>query len=362
MKRAEKLPVGVASLARPPSLAARLSRRAARRARIDVATALRPVSRRRRVRGALLAATVVAVAGAGAAWGNELPSQFSSNWAGWVVMAGGHDARLDRHFTNVSASWTAPAATCTPARSSFAAFWVGLGGYSIHSRALEQIGTEADCSARGGVYYYAWYELVPEPPVTIRGLRIDAGDAISASVHASSDTVTVKLSDTTHDEPPFEYTRVMHEPPPDTSAAEWITEAPSNCVSTTRCTPLRLTDFGQVSFSAASASAIGREGRHTGPICDPVWRRYGMIVLQSGGAGYAATGGTVLARPTLLSPDGTSFTVSYAPPAGSAPTGASGASATCPAGPTGTTGTTGRTGGSGTTGATGSSGATGATR
>jgi hypothetical protein len=330
-----------------------------RRERPDAMTVRSPASRRRRVRGAALAATVAAVAGAGAAWGSELPSQFSSNWAGWVVTAAGHDASLDRHFTNVSASWTAPTATCTPGRRSFAAFWVGLGGYSIHSRALEQIGTEADCSTHGGLYYYAWYELVPEPPVTIRGVRIEPGDAITASVHASSETVTLKLTDTTQDEPAFRYTRVMHSPPPDTSAAEWITEAPSNCVSRDRCTPLRLTDFGQVTFSAASASSIGSGGRHSGPICDPVWHRYGMIVLQAGGGGYAPEGGGVLARPTLLTPDGTSFSVAY----GS--TGASGPTATCgatgpigPTGSTGTTGTTGRTGASGSSGTTGSSGAT----
>jgi hypothetical protein len=319
------------------------------------------VRRRRLVRGVALVLAVAAVAGAGAAWGGELPSQFSSNWAGWVAIASGQSARLDRHFTNVSASWTQPSATCTVGRRTFAAFWVGLGGYSTHSKALEQIGTEADCSSRGELFYYAWYEYVPRPPITIRALKITPGDAITASVHASADTVTVKLTDTTSGARTFHQTNVMRSPNPDTSAAEWIAEAPSNCVTNNRCTPLHLTDFGAVTFTAASASAIGSSGRHTGPICDHVWRRYGMIVLQSGNSRGAASNEQVIASPSLLSPEGTSFTVDYGA------TGASGstAPAVCPAsgttGTTGPTGTSGSTGTTGTTGATSSTGATGTT-
>jgi hypothetical protein len=313
-----------------------------------------PASRRRRAaRGAALALATVAVAGAGAAWGSELPSQFSSNWAGWVVTAGGPSARLDRHFTNVTATWTQPAATCTPGRRTYAAFWVGLGGYSTRSRSLEQIGTEADCSSHGELFYYAWYEYVPRPPVTIRALAITPGDVITASVHTTADLVTAKLSDATTGAPPFVYSHAMRSPGPDTSAAEWIAEAPSNCVGNSSCTPLRLTNFGAVTFSAATASAVGSAGRHTGPICDPVWHRYGMIVLQSVHTGGASPNSKVVARPTVLSPDGTSFTVSY----GS--TGMSGPTATC--GASGPTGTTGLSGPTGTTGASGSTGVTGVT-
>ena len=45
------------------------------------------------------------------------------------------------------------------------AIWVGLGGYSLTSGELEQIGTEADCDAHGRASYYVWYELVPADPV-----------------------------------------------------------------------------------------------------------------------------------------------------------------------------------------------------
>jgi hypothetical protein len=148
-------------------------------------------------RAVALAATTLAVLAAGVAWGGELPSQLSSNWAGWVVVAGGAGSRLDRHFTDVSATWVQPTATCRSGHRTYAAFWIGLGGYSTTSRALEQIGTEADCSRHGQLFYYAWYELVPRPAVTIKPLRIAAGDEIAARVHISSDRVTVSLTDRT---------------------------------------------------------------------------------------------------------------------------------------------------------------------
>ena len=34
-------------------------------------------------------------------------------------------------------------------RESYSAVWVGLGGYSENASALEQIGTDADCSRSG---------------------------------------------------------------------------------------------------------------------------------------------------------------------------------------------------------------------
>src|SRR6266536_846942 len=75
----------------------------------------------------------------------------SSNWAGYVASGG------NGTFTSASASWTQPAGTCTGG-SRYAAFWVGLDGYT--SGTVEQIGTEADCDGRTP-RYYAWYEIYP---------------------------------------------------------------------------------------------------------------------------------------------------------------------------------------------------------
>ncbi len=227
---------------------------------------MRPrASHARRALAFAVCTVALAVAGGGAALAGTIDNQSSPNWAGWVSLAVPRAARTARHFVNISGSWVQPSATCTPHRTTFAAFWVGLGGYSEHSKALEQIGTEADCSKLGVVFYYAWYELLPGPPITIHGIRVTPGDAITASVHVSSDHVTVRLADTTSGSPAFVKSSVMRRPSPDTSAAEWIAEAPSNCNGNNDCKPLRLTDFGQIGFTSASVTGIGSAGRHTGP-------------------------------------------------------------------------------------------------
>ena len=41
--------------------------------------------------------------------------------------------------------------------------------------ALEQTGTAADCTSRGKAVYYAWIELVPDPPTMLK-LAVAAGE------------------------------------------------------------------------------------------------------------------------------------------------------------------------------------------
>jgi hypothetical protein len=297
--------------------------------------------RRYRIRRTLalaVAAGALAVAGATAAFAGTIHNQASPNWAGWVALAVPRSQRLANHFTTVTGTWVQPAATCAPKHSTFAAFWVGLGGYSLHSKALEQIGSEADCDRQGDLFYYAWYEFVPRPPVTIHKIKITPGDSISASVHVSSDNVKVALSDLTTGKS-FSFRIVMRSPTPDTSAADWITEAPSNCNGANRCKPLLLTDFGQIGFTSASATSIGRGGRHTGSIDDPNWD-YGEIVLSSNGSLSYSPKEQSYALPSLLGTDGRSFSVRYGP------SGATGAT-----GPTGVTSVTGPTGATGAPGA-----------
>ena len=222
--------------------------------------------RRRRSRVAL-ALTTVAVAGAGAALGGELPPQVSSNWAGWVVTAGGAARRgstaTSRTSPRPGRSRRRPA---PPARRTFAAFWVGLGGYAAHSQ-----GARAD-RHRGRLQ-------LARAALLLRLVRVRAAAAGDDPRAAGSRPATpspractsaptrsrVQLID--NDDAARRRsgpTHVMRSPTPDTSAAEWIAEAPSNCVGNNRCTPLRLTDFGQVTFSAASASSIGSR-RHATP-------------------------------------------------------------------------------------------------
>jgi hypothetical protein len=286
------------------------------------------------------------VAAAGAAYASELPSQVSSNWAGYSAITGASTGAFAKRFTSVSGTWVQPAATCVPGRPTFSAFWVGLGGYKQNTNALEQDGSEADCSPSGQVSYYAWYEYVPAGPYTIGAVAVHPGDEITATVSVKGRRATVLLTDVTTGAT-FRHTKLMRSPRPDVSAADWIAEAPSNCTQS-GCTPLTLTNFGSVSFSNATATAVGIDGFHTGVIDDPAWI-YGAINLQSSSGPFRLGLGhdqPSLASTGILATTGNAFTVTYGP--ASQPTGATGVS-----GSTGASGTSGASGASGDTGVSG---------
>jgi hypothetical protein len=287
-------------------------------------------------------ASVVAMSFAGAAsvaYATELPSQVSTNWAGYAAITDATTQAFAKRFTSVSGAWVQPSASCVPGEPTFSAFWVGLGGYKVRSKSLEQVGSEADCSAAGQVSYYAWYEYVPQGPSRIHRIAIAPGDTISASVSVKDDRATVELTDFTSGAS-YTHHKAMRHPRPDVSAAEWIAEAPSNCNQNT-CTPLTLTNFGSVSFTSASASSIGIDGAHAGVIDDPDWI-YGAINLQSGQPRqqFFSHRQSSAASVGALGATGDAFTVTYA--TGLPPTGTSG-----PSGSTGTTSTTSATGATG---------------
>ncbi|MGI8505914.1 MAG: G1 family glutamic endopeptidase, partial [Solirubrobacteraceae bacterium] len=125
---------------------------------------------------------------------SDVQQATSENWSGYVV--GGSSSSKD--FSSVSGSWVQPTAKCTSdGGSQYSAFWVGLGGSgSGQSEALEQTGTEADCSGSGTPSYFAWYELVPSAPVKL-GLGVHPGDQISSKVSVNGTEVTVAVADQT---------------------------------------------------------------------------------------------------------------------------------------------------------------------
>src|SRR5207248_4132992 len=132
-------------------------------------------------------------------------------------------ASTSMSFTDVTATWTQPTAACTPGQSASAAIWVGLGGYTVGSNALEQAGTAADCSSSGKAKYYAWYELVPATSVTLK-LKISAGDTITSSVLIKGTDVLVQVKNRTRH---TTFTKHLNMASPDLTSAVWIAEAPS---------------------------------------------------------------------------------------------------------------------------------------
>jgi hypothetical protein len=222
----------------------------------------------------------------------------SSNWAGYAV----HRAGV--RFTKVFAAWGQPRVTCVRGQRSFSAVWVGLGGYSESSNALEQIGSEADCSSAGAVSSSVWYELVPAASQRIR-MRVRPGDVLTASVTVVGRRVSVVLSDTTTHQT---FRKTLHPSTVDTSSAEWIVEAPSECVGDNSCETLPLANFGTTTISLATAQAVNR---HTGSISDPGWDTT-KIQLTPGARHFVNYGPTAgVASPSSLASRGSSFKVSY---------------------------------------------------
>ncbi len=248
-----------------------------------------------------------AIGAAPAAAQSDGQAATSENWAGYAAGA-------NEDFTSVSGSWVTPAAKCGSGQS-YSAFWVGLGGASENSQALEQDGTQADCTASGRATYYAWYELVPAAPVKLP-MTVSPGDHMTSKVTVEGDTVTVTVADVTTG---VTDTRVESMQDPDTSSAEWIAEAPSACnASETGCQPLPLADFGSVTFTNATATAGGQ----TKPIGD--WSDQAVALSPSAGAGGygsdlpgggietgSVAGSSAGASPGALSSDGSSFAVTY---------------------------------------------------
>lgn len=228
----------------------------------------------------------------------------SSNWAGYDIS--GATGRV-RNFKRVAASWVQPTATCTPGSSTYSAFWVGLGGISQSSKKLEQTGTEADCDANGAAHYFAWYELVPAGPVTVK-LAIAPGDSVSASVAVHGAYVTMALTDETTGQ---SISKRLHFPAANLSSAEWIAEAPSNCAQSCRALPL--TNFGTVNFAAASVET--GDGR-TGSILNPDWSAQAIALNDRsaalGGGRFFGPPEIDTAFPTAIDSTGSAFAVTWA--------------------------------------------------
>lgn len=258
--------------------------------------------------GAALALSVAGLALPGVAGtaGAAATSTTSTNWAGYAVTGA--------TYKRVSGTWLQPQVDCSTAtENAYSATWVGLGGYDTSSAALEQIGTEADCSSSGKASYSTWYELVPEAARNL-ALKTHAGDKMSASVTVTGRSVRMRLANLTTGR---SVTRTRTTSNVDLTSAEWIQETPSVCDTTgNTCQVLPLANFGSVDFTNAYATT---RGGHKGSISDTAWDATTIDLVESSGdrgefpgrprvvsdsADAGATTGT-------LDATGTAFTIGY---------------------------------------------------
>lgn len=230
-------------------------------------------------------------------------TQISSNWSGYSAHRSGV------HFRSIGARWRVPTLSCSS--PGFSAMWVGLGGYSANSSALEQTGTEADCSTAGRATYFAWYELVPAASRRI-SLTVRPGNLMSATVKVVGHRVTLTLTNLTTRRT---FSRTLTASVVDTSSAEWILESPSECNSSQHCVTLPLAAFSGARFG--SARAVSLSGR-SGSITSGPWGTT-KIELSSSGVRFIGDGGPGSgggnASPSSLAAGGSAFSVNYQPSA-----------------------------------------------
>jgi len=214
----------------------------------------------------------------------------SVNWSGYAVETNLASPQAYA-FTDVQATWVVPSVSASASSShnnAYSSTWIGLDGDSSSSKTVEQIGIEQDF-INGKAVYYAWYEMYPKAVVKL-DLVIQAGDTISAEVkYLGNNTYQLTLDDVTSG---HSSAIQVESAKPIRSSAEWIEEGTG-----------RVADFNTVTFTNAQATATKPTGTTTGSISDPAWQTEEVtLVSKSGG---------VIATPTTLSNDGSSFSINY---------------------------------------------------
>ncbi|MBA3827083.1 MAG: hypothetical protein H0X24_24720, partial [Ktedonobacterales bacterium] len=198
----------------------------------------------------------------------------SSNWAGYVATGA--------PYTDVTGSWRQPQVQCGTDGDAFASFWVGLGGF--RARAIQQIGTGTGC-VNGQPITYSWYQLLPNPPVTLNRTQypLAPGDEVAATVSTSDGGASFAL--TLHSTRGWTFTTTQHVAGARLVSAECIAEAPSYGGI------LALADFGSIAFThcTVDGTPIGTTA-HTAALT-----MYAQDVIQ--------------AVPSWLTPSGDAFTI-----------------------------------------------------
>jgi hypothetical protein len=212
----------------------------------------------------------------------------STNWSGYAVTGSS--------FTHAKGSWTVPTVNCSTTPNTYAAFWVGIDGWS--SDTVEQTGTDSDCDGKTPSYY-AWYEFYPAGSFLISSVPVAPGDQMSAAVSYSGSEFTITIKNVTTGKSFSKSSRVSGAK---RSSAEWIAEAPC-CTNAGGILPL--SDFGTVSFGQDNSDVRDTNYAQDSSTLGPIGS-FGTGVQD---AIMVSTGGTDEAVPSSLSSDGTSFTV-----------------------------------------------------
>jgi hypothetical protein len=169
---------------------------------------------------------------------NRYSSQISTNWSGQIATGS--------TFNSVSAHWSVPAVQPTQYNGA-SATWIGIDGGQPSPSSIIQTGT-AQVTDGGITEYTAWYELFPQPAVTIG--TVNPGDQMVADIHQDAgSTWTLSINDVTSGgqaSGQLTYTGPG-------ASAEWIEELPT-AVGSAQPT---LANFGSATFTSMATTASG---------------------------------------------------------------------------------------------------------
>jgi hypothetical protein len=114
------------------------------------------------------------VSGPETAISNDSFVEYSSNWAGAILIGTG--------YTSVTGTFTVP----TPTTAGSGAAWVGIDGDTCDTAILQ---TGIDWTKSGSkITYDAWYEWYPDYSYDFSGITLAAGNTVKVTVTATSKT------------------------------------------------------------------------------------------------------------------------------------------------------------------------------
>ena len=219
----------------------------------------------------------------------------SENWAGYAVTSGNYSV------SNVTASFIVP--TVNTGGNSYVAFWVGIDGFNDGT--VEQTGIIAEPTGHGphsSTEYLVWYEFYPAAPV-YASFSAAPNDTVYATVSYNSTTgnftTCISVSSSTGHVGTFSHSQTVSGAQDD--SAEWIVEAPASAGKI-----LPLANFGTAYFGENYTEIENTN-------CATISGHHGSIGSFTSATEIimVSNSGVPEATPSALSPNNTSFYVTY---------------------------------------------------
>ena len=245
-------------------------------------------------------------------------SSVSASWTGYI--APGYSPGPS--VTQVNGSWfVQPAASYSGA--TYSTQWVGIGGIEsapFNDTSLIQVGTGSDYDT-GSPPYYAWYELIypnnytKSEPHNISNsiINVKVGDDIVASVSLTGGenaiecagkacSFNIYIKDITTDQSNTVYVSSYNS---SLKSADWIDERPGTCP--TGCIYHTLSDFGMAYYGSDYTFQSGTNYAIINSVREPVGNFFGVFLINLTENG--PSGGPLIATPSNLTPDNSSFRI-----------------------------------------------------